>query len=95
LIAALIVVGSPRGAIRFSTGIVLALVELVAQGILGSGSTVETEVMLANDTPTLSRQGARKVRAYRVPMGLLLSLATSLLVSLETPEVADWTLSVT
>lgn len=33
--------------------------------------------------------------AYRVPMEALLSLATSLLVSLETPEAAFWTVSET
>ncbi len=33
--------------------------------------------------------------AYRVPMGALLSLATSLLASLEAPWVALWTLSET
>lgn len=33
--------------------------------------------------------------AYRVPMEALLSLATSLLVSLEAPEAAFWTVSET
>lgn len=66
-------------------GVVARLVDLVTEGVLGSRGTVD----VSDDRLMQYHQ------THRVPMGALLSLATSLLVSLETPETAPWTVSAT
>ena len=74
--------------VALSLGIVARLLSLVANGILSSGGTEDLLVAM------ISKEMGRR-KSYRVPMEALLSLATSLLPSLETPEAAFWTCSET
>lgn len=69
--------------------VVLGLVDLVTKSILG-GAGSEVGV-----SECAHEEMGRDVKTYRLPTPTLLSLATSLLASLEAPEVACWTDSAT
>jgi hypothetical protein len=74
-------------------GVVAVLLDLVAEGILGSGGTVSGARLSAMHTEDGrgGYGGGQREATYRVLMPTLESLATSLLASLEAPEVAPLT----
>lgn len=74
--------------VNIGLGIVLLLIDLVARGVLG-GSHAEKVIKLAGLCVYMAREMMRG--SYRLVRLALLSLATSLLASLEVVEPACWT----
>ena len=81
--------------VGLSGGVVLGLIDLVGDGIAGGVEAVwrEESQYTSQEEDADAEDAGRD--AYRVPRPWLLSLATSLLASLEAPLVALWTLSAT
>lgn len=77
LVGSLLLVGLGRS-------VVLGLLALVRDGVAGGLEAVGVSLVSSNCEIDEDMGG----KAYRVPMPALLSLATSLLASLEAPEVA-------
>ena len=75
----------------------LALASWVFSSILSPTASLAAEALFPMLVVALElkRSLSNLGPSYRVVTGLLLSLATFLLVSLETPEVAPWTVSLT